>query len=103
MDKTQIENAIKYNDDDFIDFVKDLVGCGRLEGAAEGIAKKIIHDGTLDLSDKQIYTFINYGLMNENFLDKCGRCYNPIPWSEMLIAVMESGYCNYCDHMSAKD
>ncbi|MBE7099469.1 hypothetical protein [Bacillus cereus] len=105
MGRARLEAAIKYNDEDFVGYIDELLTSGRLdEGTAvHGIAKKISKDGCLDLSENQKNTFIDYGLLKYNYLAACERCGEPIPWSEMLFALEENSYCGYCDHISNKD
>ena len=52
------------------------------------------------LSDKQKYVFDK--AIEKNAVDKCQRCGIDIPWCEMLEALDNGGYCNYCHHMMEK-
>jgi hypothetical protein len=73
-----------------------------LEGAAEGITKKVIAEGDEALSEKQRYVFQTQ-VLNEYVTDECSRCGSNIPWSEMHAAYDNGGMCNWCEHMSSKD
>jgi NAD-dependent SIR2 family protein deacetylase len=88
-------------DDGFNDFLKELLDRGALEGAAEGITKKVIADGEESLSEKQMHVFKTH-VLGEFVTDECSRCGTDIPWSEMS-AAYESGMCSWCEHMTNKD
>lgn len=96
-----VEQKLKYvlrdNEPDFKDFVEGLLKSERLEGQAViGIAKLIVSDE--HLSDKQIETFIEYGLLKDNYLEECPVCLDSVPWSEMLYA-LDDGHCSHCEHL----
>lgn len=83
--------------EDFERYVSDLLEHSRLDGdVVIGIAKKIVVDGALSLSEKQIDTFINYGIGDHYYIEECGRCGCEINWSEMEFAATEYGNCSYC-------
>ncbi|MES5869205.1 hypothetical protein [Bacillus cereus group sp. RP32] len=91
--RENLEHVIRSKDPDFEDFVESLLKCGRLDGQAViGIAKLIVSGGKL--SDKQINTFIEHGLLPYNYVEEC-KCPIPIPWSEMLYA-LDDGCCDHC-------
>ena len=92
--------VIRYNEDDFEGFVQDLINTGRIEGKEAGIAKLMLDKGYDKLSDKQKYVFDK--MINENTVEECKRCATDIPWCEMLEALENGGYCNYCQHMMEK-
>ena len=88
-------------DDGFTDFIKQILEGGHLEGAAEGITKKVIAEGEDSLSEKQGYVFETH-VRGEFVTDECSRCGSDIPWSEMYSAY-DSGMCGWCEHMTSKD
>ena len=92
--------VIRYNEDDFEGFVQDLINTGRIEEKEAGIAKLMLDKGYDALSDKQKYVFDK--MINENSVEECKRCAIDIPWCEMLEALENGGYCNYCQHMMEK-
>lgn len=106
MDKRKLEQRMyprEEHDSDFREFVSDLLQLGRLEGnAVQGIGKKIVAEGSSSLTESQRKTFIEYGLLKENYVEYCGRCAEHIPWSEMTMA-LDDGYCSYCRHLMEKD
>lgn len=93
-------NVIRYNEDDFECFVQDLISTGRIEGKEAGIAKLMLDKGYDFLSDKQKHVFDK--MISENSVEECERCACNIPWCEMLEALDNGGYCNYCQHMMEK-
>lgn len=90
----------RFAEEDFEGFVEDLIKSGRLEEKEEGIAKRMLDRGYDSLSDKQKYVFDK--AIEENYVEECKRCACDIPWSEMLEALDNGGYCNYCQHMMEK-
>lgn len=107
MDSTRLRTKVmpKYeHDTSFESFVQELLDGGRLkeEGAAHGIAKKIVTDGVESLSVPQLDTFIKYGLLPDNFVEFCDMCSNEILWPEMYLA-LDDEYCSYCRHKIEKD
>ena len=90
----------RYNEDDFNGFVEELINSSRLEGKESGIAKQMLDKGYDNLSDKQKYVFNK--MIRNNSVEECQRCACDIPWSEMLEALDNGGYCNYCQHMMEK-
>lgn len=90
----------RYNEEDFEGFVQDLIQSGRIEGKEAGIAKQMIDKGYGSLTEKQRYVFDK--MIENNSVDECKRCACDIPWCEMLEALDNGGYCNYCQHMMEK-
>lgn len=82
-------------------FVQDLIMLGRIEGKEAGIAQRMVDKGYDSLSEKQKYVFDK--MIKENSVSECQRCASDIPWCEMLEALDNGGYCNYCQHMMEKD
>ena len=67
----------------------------------EGVYRILTLDKGYDnLSDKQKYVFNK--MIRNNSVEECQRCACDIPWSEMLEALDNGGYCNYCQHMMEK-
>ncbi len=85
-------------------FVQELLEAELLENdAVRGIGKRIAADGIESLTEKQLNTFVDYGLIKpSNVVGSCNRCAFEIPWSEMYSA-LEDGYCGYCRHIMDKD
>lgn len=84
---------------EFTEFLEDLLETNSLEGPALGITKKVSKEGLESLSDKQAFVFMR-DVINE-FTTDCNRgC--AIPWSEMLHAYHNGGYCSYCYHLYQK-
>lgn len=87
-------------EEDFEGFVQDLIGSDRLNEKEAGIAKRMLDKGYDTLSDKQKFVFDK--AIENNTVDECQRCGEDIPWCEMLEALDNGGYCNYCQHMMEK-
>ncbi|MDN0023367.1 hypothetical protein [Leyella lascolaii] len=90
----------RYLEEDFEGFVEDLIKSGRLEDKEFGISKRMLDKGYGSLSDKQKYVFDK--MIDSNSVEECKRCACDIPWCEMLEALDNGGYCNYCQHMMEK-
>ena len=91
-----------YYDDDFAEFLEQLLQGGHLEDAAEGITKKVVAEGIDSLSDKQRFVFEKH-VINEFVRETCNSCSYTISWSEMYAACDNGGLCNWCEHMLSKD
>ena len=90
----------RFIEEDFEGFLEDLIKSGRLDDKEAGIAKRMLDKGYDNLSDKQKYVFNK--MIRNNSVEECQRCACDIPWSEMLEALDNGGYCNYCQHMMEK-
>ena len=90
----------RYNEEDFEGFVQQLIDSGRIEGKEAGIAKLMLDKGYDALSQKQKYVFDK--MIDNNTVKECKLCACDIPWCEMLEALDNGGYCNYCQHMMEK-
>lgn len=90
----------RYFEEDFEGFVEDLIKFDRLDDKEAGIAKRMLDKGYDSLSPKQKYVFDK--MIENNCIEECKRCACDIPWSEMLEAFDNGGYCNYCQHMMEK-
>lgn len=82
------------------DFLQSLIDNSHLEGAAEGITKKVIAEGVDSLSSKQKWVFEKN--IGDYVTAECTRCGSDIPWSEMYEAYDNGGMCSWCAHMDAK-
>lgn len=91
----------RYNEDDFKGFVQELISSHRLTDIEKGISKRMLDKGYDSLSDKQKYVFDK--MIEGNTVKECKRCGIDIPWCEMMEALDNGGYCNYCQHMMEKD
>lgn len=90
----------RFLEDDFEGFVQDLINSGRLEEKEAGIAKRMLDKGYDSLSEKQRYVFDK--AIENNSVKECKRCGCDIPWCEMLEALDNGGFCNYCQQMMEK-
>jgi len=95
-----MEKELRYQEDDFNGFLQELIKSDRLESKEEGITKLVLDKGYDALSQKQKYVFDK--MIGDNTVQECERCACDIPWSEMLEALDNGGYCNYCQHMMEK-
>ena len=93
-------NIKRYNEEDFEGYLNDLINSGRLNSTEEGITKYLIDNGYDSLSDKQKRVFNR--MIDNNSVAECKRCAIDIPWCEMIEALDNGGYCNYCQHMMEK-
>lgn len=92
----------RYIEEDFKDFVKELIDNKRLnDSKEEGIASLVIDKGFDLLSDKQKFVFEK--AISHFVYDKCTRCGNEIPWSEMSAAEDNGVMCSWCQQLSRND
>lgn len=90
----------RFSEEDFEGFVLDLIHSGRLNDKEAGIAKRMLDKGYDTLSEKQKFVFDK--AIENNTVNECQRCAIDIPWCEMLEALDNGGFCNYCHHMMGK-
>ena len=90
----------KYNEEGLSAFIEELIDSNRLEGMEAGIARLMLDKGYDSLSKKQRYIFDKS--IENHTIDECQRCGVDIPWCEMLEALVNGGYCGYCQHMMEK-
>lgn len=103
MDIKTMKQIIAGDDADFACYVKELLDGNHIEGkAARGIAKQLVDPKGDQLSDKQLETLAEYGILNGNYQDGCDMCAHPIPWSEMYDAVHDDGLCSHCRNLQEK-
>ena len=93
-------NQQRYNEPDFKYFLEQLLASGRIEGKEAGITKFVIDNDYDSLFDKQKYVFDS--MIERNTVKECKGDGIDIPWCEMLEALDNGGYCNYCQHMMEK-
>lgn len=105
MNKEKLKMRILTEPEDFSYYLKELMNANRIDDdIALGIAKFTVANEPEKLSEKQMYTLIEKGILPENYVGECERCAINIPWSEMLNATYfyEDGLCSYCHHMQEK-
>lgn len=90
-------NKDRYNEDDFLGFVSELIDSKEYTGKELGILSRYYNKGYENLSLKQKYVFDK--VIEGAVVESCDRCGSDIPWSEMLSAQDNGGLCNYCEHM----
>lgn len=93
-------NSVRFNEEDFNWYLEQLIKSDRLDSTQSGITKLVIDKGYDVLSPKQKKVF-DY-MIDTNTVEHCKRCECNIPWCEMLEALENGGYCNYCQHMLEK-
>lgn len=92
-----------YHISDFHNFITTLLERNILDHVVEeGVAKLVSINGTDTLSTKQ-KGVLNIILKNNINYSNCNRCQTEIPFSEILDANDNGGYCNYCYHVSQKE
>ena len=94
--KNDIEDVDGWNG-----FIEDLINLGRIDDKEAGIAKQVLAKGYDSLSKKQKFVFDK--MIEENSVKSCNYCCMPIPWSEMLAALDNGGFCSHCKHIQDKD
>ena|ERR1035437_8071889 len=92
----------RYLEEDFNDFIQELVENKRFnESKEEGIAKLVIDEGFEKLSDKQKFVFEK--AISDFLTNECSRCRNEIPWCEMSAAEDNGGECSWCQQLGRDD
>lgn len=94
-------NINRFYEEDFNDYLQALINYKMIEGKAAGIAKQVINKGYESLSSKQIFVF-NQEILKYYYINECKRDGIEIPWSEMIEASDNGGYCGWCSHMAEK-
>ena len=89
------------DDDRGASFVRELIDGGMLENPALGIAKLWLDQGDEALSDQQHHVLQKYAF-GPYITEHCRRCSNSIPWSEMMAAYDNGGFCGRCQHQREK-
>lgn len=92
----------RYQEEDFSDFVQELIDNNRLNGDKEnGISLLVVDKGYEHLSQNQKYVFEK--AISHYVYDECSRCGNDIPWSEMIAVEDNGGICSWCQQLSRHD
>jgi len=92
----------RYSEEDFADFMQELIENKRLNEPKEyGIVKLVIDKGYDSLSDKQKFVFEKS--IDPFVFDKCSRCGIEIPWCEMSAAEDNGHMCSWCQQLSSHD
>jgi hypothetical protein len=79
-----------------------LLNLGRLDGAAKGVAAKVLKSGPEALSEKQRFVYEKY-VLGDYANTTCKLCKHPIPLNEAICAKEDNdGYCSHCANMLAK-
>lgn len=92
----------RYEEEDFPDFINQVIDMGHLEKKEEGIAKLMLDVSYKKLSSKQQYV-IDENVVSPFYTDSCERCCSDIPWCEMYFAYDNGGYCSWCARSMEKD
>ena len=92
----------RYLEEDFNDFLKELIDNKKLnDSKEEGIASLAIDKGFESLTDKQ--KFVLEKAISHYVYNECKRCGNEIPWSEMSAADDNGVMCSWCQQLSRND
>ncbi len=95
-------DAGRYLEDDFNEFIIELIENKRLnDSTEEGISKLVVDKGFESLTDKQKFVFEK--AISHYVYDECSRCGLEIPWSEMSAAEDNGGLCSWCQQLSRHD
>ena len=86
----------RWYEDGFTEYIQQLIGANRLEGASLGIAKKVVRDSVDSLSKKQKTVFEQH-VMKHYYVKECEIGGHEIEWLEMYEA-LDTEICNYCEH-----
>lgn len=93
-------DSLRFNEEDFNEYLEQLIKSGRLNLMQAGITKLVIDKGYDVLSFRQRKVF-DY-MIDTNTIESCKHCACDIPWCKMLDALDNGGYCDYCEHMMKK-
>ena len=95
-------------DEDLRSFIIQMRDCGRLDDELNAKGKNLLRDSLLFIIDcgtdklseesKEVLDKFLSGICPEY----CKQCGEPIPWSEMLEAIDNGGYCSYCENVRNK-
>jgi len=92
----------RISDDGYQEFLREVLDTGELDKVAEGITRLVLDKGEESLSPKQQHVFQKY-VMEVYATKECKRMACDIPWSEMLEAHRNGGYCSWCAKMMCND
>lgn len=90
------------DEEGFTTFLREIVRSNKLTDAALGITKQVIAEGTKPLSEDQMSVF-DIHVLDVFVTEKCERCGDDLPLSEMLDAHENGGYCGSCISRRAKE
>ena len=93
----------RYSDDDtgFNEFLQTLIDLGNVDDESLDITEKVIAAGIESLDDREMRIFKEQ-VLDIFTVERCARCGNEIPWSEMYHALENGNLCNWCWHMWEK-
>ena len=92
----------RYLEEDFNDFLQELLDGKRFNDAKEeGITKLVIDKGFDSLSDKQKFVFKD--AIKHFEIEECSRCGEQIPWSEMSAAEDNGEKCSWCQQLGREE
>jgi len=102
-------DEITFNDEtqeqDFKDYLKQVIELYGIGEVAKGITKQVISKGLDSLSDKQSFIF-QKEILDIYTQKECVFCNTDIPWCEMQANIPkdeEDGLCSYCRHREEKN
>lgn len=87
-------NKQRFNEQDFVEFLQELIKGNQIEEEEKGIAKQMIGKGYESLSRKQRFVFDK--MIEKHSIEKCQLCGCEISWCEMQFALDNGGYCSGC-------
>ena len=105
MERDQLKQRILRESSKFISYLKELISENRFDdGEALEISLIVIKNGPESLSDKQWYIFLENGILRDKYVDKCERCSEHIPWSNMNSAIFinKDYLCANCSYFENK-
>lgn len=89
-------------EDDYGEFLQELVDHGHLSDVAAGITRQVIAQGETSLSPKQQAVYDRE--VKEPFLNaECERCGGDIPASELSGALDNDGLCGWCAQVGSRE
>lgn len=106
MQREQLKQRILSEPSKFIPYLEELISENRFDdGEALEISLLFIKDGPESLSDKQWHVFLENGILHDKYVDKCERCSEYIPWSNMYSAIFinRDHLCANCSYFENKD
>ena len=83
--------------EEYRDYLRQLVDNGDIEGAAAGIARLVIDKGKSDLTERQRYVF-EHSVETAFPQPACGQCGELIPWEDAYRFIHADSLCSSCQH-----
>jgi len=105
MQIVEIKLRIKNEPSTFISYLEKLIKTNKFDdGEVLEIAILIIKYGSDKLSDEQWAFFLGNGILYDKYIDKCDRCSEQMPWSNMYSAIFihKDFLCANCRYMENK-